>query len=119
MRPHGTWAAEEVHNIPHGSSGRAENPYQALMECAPGDEPELSKQELEPLRAILNDAIDRLSPRDQWIFTALVYRRMSVRALGRELALSKTHIARERDRIMSELRVQLLDAGGMEAFVVA
>lgn len=118
MRPHGTWAAEEVRNIPHGSSGRAENPYQALMECAPGDQPEMSKQELEPLRAILNDAVDTLSPRDQWIFSALVYRKMSVRALGRELALSKTHIARERDRIMGQLRELLLDTGALGDFVV-
>lgn len=89
---------------------RPETAIQALMECAPHDEPDLSLEELLPLRDVLADAIDLcLDGRQRWVFEALVIRGESLRSLGRELALSKTHVARLRDEAISLLRTVLED----------
>ena len=94
----------------NASQHRADRPWQALMECAPGNEPDQSIEELAPLREIIVDVLqDTLNEREQWIFDALFTRRMSLRQLGRELALSKTHIARLRDEIRDKLATALLE----------
>lgn len=106
---------DDVHDPPyrtnprHVSSNkrRPETPIQALMECAPGDEPELSKLELVAVGEALAEAIDALADRDRFIFDCLVIERMSLRALGRLMSLSKTHVHRERNRILAELRSAL------------
>ena len=103
-----------------------ETPFQALMEAAAFDEPETSVAEYLELREVLADAIEALSERDQWIFNAVFVEpgervtnpegfspsdtgHKSLRQVARELGLSKTQIARERDRIIKELQHELMD----------
>ena len=88
---------------------RPDTELQALMESPPGVTPDLARNQLAPLREILADTIhNTLTDRELWIFEALVYRRMSLRRLATELAMSKTHIARLRDHINQKLQEALL-----------
>jgi RNA polymerase sigma factor (sigma-70 family) len=91
------------------SETRPDTALAALMECAPGQEPLASLEELSPLRDILADAIDALSERDRWIVDSLVTARLSLRQLADQLSLSKTHVARIRDEAMAKLRLALQD----------
>lgn len=103
-----------------------DTPYQALMECAPGTEPETSVAEYLQMRDVLADAIEALPDRDQWIFNALFVEpgervtnpqgfspsdtgHKSLRQVAAELGLSKTQVARERDRILGVLQDALVD----------
>jgi RNA polymerase sigma factor (sigma-70 family) len=79
----------------------------ALMECAPGQDPDLSLEELSPLRDILADAVDGLSERDRWIVDSLVTARLSLRQVAEQLSLSKTQVARLRDEALAKLRLAL------------
>jgi DNA-directed RNA polymerase specialized sigma subunit len=109
-----------------------ETPMQALMEAAVGAEPETSSIEMLALREAIVDAIDALSERDQWIFNALFIEpgervtspqgfspsdtgHKSLRQVAAELGLSKTQIARERDRILEELQAALIDNPAVQA----
>jgi hypothetical protein len=83
------------------------NEYDALMRCAPGDEPDATLDSLLPLRDILGDALDLLDERELWIFNSLTTQRLSLRQVGEQLSLSKTHVARLRDEIMAKLRTAL------------
>lgn len=94
--------------VGHGDV-RPDNPWVALMEAMPGQEIETSRDELLPLRDILQDAIEKLTPREQWIFDALTTRRLSIRQLGRELSLSKSQIHREGEAIKMKLRTILIE----------
>lgn len=69
---------------------RPDTPWQALMECKPGDEPELSKVELLPLREIIAEALAGLTPREQWVFERWAIERMSFAEIGRMTNLSKS-----------------------------
>lgn len=89
------------------------NEYEALMSTAPHEEPELSLEELAPLRDWLQDAIDELPPKLRWVFDAYYVRRLSLRELAREIGRSKTQVARLRDEATAELRRLL--AEGKEA----
>jgi len=83
---------------------------QALMEAPPHHEVDMSTEEGLPLREILADAIDTvLSPRERWCFEALVIERQSVRQLGRQLNISKTHVCRVRDQAIQKLALNLQD----------
>jgi hypothetical protein len=53
------------------------------------------------------DAIDGLTEEQHWIFDALFVRRISLRALGRELSIPKTTVARKRDALLQVLREKL------------
>lgn len=105
---------ERIENETHDgavahSETRPENIYQALMQCAPGEEPDTPRDELLPLRDILQDAIDKLTDREQWIFDALFTRRLSLRQLGAELNLSFGHVRRLRDEITEKLQSILIE----------
>lgn len=89
------------------SEWRPVSPLESLMQTAPHSDPATSRQERLPLRDVLADAIDMLSEEERWIFDALFVRRASLRALGRELSLSKTGVARKRDRLLDRLREHL------------
>lgn len=80
---------------------------QALMEATPGHEPDTSKEELLDIGDVIADAISDLPERDRYIFNALVVERVSLRRLAVRLSMSKTHMARERDRICAVLREEL------------
>lgn len=86
---------------------RPETPMQALMEAKPFDEPPTSKVELTDIGDVLAAAVDSLDERDRYLFNALVVERVSLRQLGKRLNLSKTHVARERERITALLRERL------------
>jgi DNA-directed RNA polymerase specialized sigma subunit len=102
------------------SESRPETPIAALMQCAPGEEPEPSLVELAPLRDLLNDTIERvLDDRERWVFDALFARRLSLRVLGDELGLSHTHVARLRDQIREKLATELLKYDEIRKRVVA
>jgi RNA polymerase sigma factor (sigma-70 family) len=73
---------------------RPETRLQAVMEAPHGHEPAESDEDAAELLTVLQDAIEAMDERDRWIFEAVHYRRMSVRQLGRELSLSKTHVHR-------------------------
>lgn len=108
-----TWATNPTERaggavVAH-SDVRPDNEYAALMEAMPGHAIETSRDELLPLRDILQDAIEKLTPREQWIFDALTSRRLSVRQLGRELNLSKSQVHREGDAIKMKLRTALIE----------
>lgn len=82
---------------------RPETAIQALMETAPHDEPVTSMEELADLREVLCDALDKLDDQQRWIVDACVSGRTSLRELGTEINLSKTHIARLRDAAFAQL----------------
>lgn len=83
---------------------------QALMEAAPGCEVQASVEEGLELRDVITDAIDSvLTPRERFVFDALVVERQSVRQLGRQMSISKTHITRIRDAAIRKLAAHLRD----------
>lgn len=82
---------------------RPVNAMAALMECAPGHEPDNSRDELLEQREALNDALDALDARSRFIFDAIVVERRSVREVGRRLSLSKSHIHRMHARSCAAL----------------
>jgi len=91
------------------------DPIQALMECAPGDEPAVSKLELLALREAIADAIDALGERERWIVNALMVERLSLRSVARQLGMSKTFVAWLRDRAIGQLRCTLSNSPAVQA----
>lgn len=91
------------------SETRPRDEYEALMVCAPGDEPETPVSTLLPLRDILADAIERLTPRERWVFDAVTARKQSLRQIADDLAMSKTQIGRIRDDALGKLQFLLED----------
>lgn len=71
---------------------RPDTPLEALMSCAPGEEPDLSKMELLALKEVLADAIDRLDLRHKWVFEQHVIARIPVRTLGVMMGLGKSYV---------------------------
>lgn len=90
-----------------GADPHPENEFEALMRCRPFEDPHTPKDELLPMRDVLQDAIEELSPREQWILDALIVRRVSHRALARELGVSKSLIGYLRDQAVTWLRLRL------------
>lgn len=84
-------------------------PLEALMVAAPGDEPLESTVEqalrLEPVR----DAIEALPAEQRFIVEAVFWRGLSVRAIGRELGLSRMAVHRRKKSALQTLAVQLRD----------
>lgn len=89
------------------SLARPWSPLQALMECAPGQEPDVSRSELLELRESIADAIDGLEPMERFVFNTLIVERRSVRYL--EPYLAKTTACRVRDNAIGKLREALQD----------
>lgn len=63
---------------------------QALMECPPGEEPPSTTASLLHLRDTIQDAIEQLSEREQWVFNAHACERLSFREIGLQLHVGKT-----------------------------
>lgn len=83
---------------------------QALMEASPMWEADSSVEEGLALRDVITDAIDTvLTPRERFVFDALVVERQSIRQLGRQMSISKTHITRIRDNAIRKLAAALAD----------
>lgn len=92
---------------------RPQTPLEALMRCAPGREPDPSVQELIHLRDIIQDAIDKLSPRERWVFDEITTGGASLRSLG----LPKTTVARVRDKAIEKLQEMLLQSEEIREFL--
>jgi hypothetical protein len=73
---------------------------EALMWCAPGQEPETSLMEYVELREALMDAFELLSEKDQWLLNELISARTSLRDMG----IPKTSVARHRDAALGKWR---------------
>ena len=94
----------------HASAfGRAFSPTEALISCAPPEEPEESVLEQLALREALADALDTLEEDDRWLFDMLIVVRLSLRFVGRVIGMPKTTVARRRDKIIADLRDILND----------
>ncbi len=104
FNPHGTPDIERYGPPVAHSQQTPFNIYEALMRSRPHEEAEEAQEELLPLREVLQDAIDNLGERDRWVIDALVVRRISMRALARELGVTKSTIGRWRDKALRELR---------------
>lgn len=79
----------------------------ALMRCAPGEEPSTSSLERIDTAEAVADGVDALEDRERYVIDALFWRQVTLRELARELSLSKTHVARIRDAALAKLRVEL------------
>jgi hypothetical protein len=83
---------------------RPQTPVEALLQCAPGDNPDLSVEELAELRTALADAFDQaLTEEERWVVNATVIARTSLRKMG----VPKTTVARVRDNALEKLRNHL------------
>lgn len=86
---------------------RAETPYEALMSCAPGDEPEQSQLELFAVKEAIADAFDVLTEEEAWVFNGVVSEGLSYRTLARQLNASKSSIFRTKKRAVRKLQQAL------------
>ena len=91
------------------ATGRVTTALEALMQCAPGDEPVAAQDDLYPLREVIEDAIEMLSEREQYIFNAVVVERLSYRALAARLSLSKSQVHRIQLSNVNRLRTILAE----------
>lgn len=87
----------------------AETLFAALMQAAPHEEVGWSKEDLLPLREVIEDAIDRLSERKRWIFNACIVERKPLAAIAADLGLTKSYVHRLRDQAICQLRALLED----------
>ncbi len=82
-----------------------------LMEQAPGFRPrhieQESLEETQFLREAMADAIDALEPESKWLIERLLIEGMSLRNVAMVLGISKTTVARRRDRLRVELMKSL------------
>lgn len=87
----------------------AESEIAALQAAAPHAEPEWSRERLLPMREVIADAIESLSPRERFVFDATVCERRSVRELGRAMSLSKSQVDRIKHQAVAKLAEVLGD----------
>jgi RNA polymerase sigma factor (sigma-70 family) len=80
---------------------------QAVMEAAPGDEPRTSIEELMPLREVLVNVLETLTPREQRIVDLFVVQGLSIRKAAYELGMAKSHVHRLREQVFERLRDEL------------
>ena len=94
---------------------RARNLYawtemEALQRCAPHEEPVIARKEIQWIREMIDEvAEDVLTPRELWIFNSIVIERLSIRRVGVQLRLSKTHVWRIYHQAITKLRQALLE----------
>lgn len=80
---------------------------EALMETAPHDEPALSHQELEPIRAALADALDELDPELRDVFDMNVVWGRSTRAIAATAGVGRMVVRGRLARAKQQLRETL------------
>ena len=85
-----------------------DSPLAALMQAAPGEDPELSLEELQPLREAVADCLDKLEPQDRWVIDALNSERISLQELGDRLGVTKTQAWRLRNKAHENLKEIML-----------
>jgi DNA-directed RNA polymerase specialized sigma subunit len=106
----GNQILEDPKTVQQATSPRAETALEALMQCAPGDEPSAAQGDLYPLREIIQDALeDILTERERFIFDAIVVERVSYRALAERLSLSKSQVHRIQEANRNRLAAHLIN----------
>lgn len=90
------------------SSTRAFDDMQALMECEPFEDPDVSQLSLLPLRDIIADALDELTDEERWMFDAFFVRKLSERQLSAEIQIPKTTLRRRKEKVLDHLRDRLV-----------
>jgi RNA polymerase sigma factor (sigma-70 family) len=80
---------------------------QALMEAVPGETTEDSRASRYDLLYAILDALDSLSEREQYIFAAHTYERLSIRKIAVQLGCSKSAMHRELVGIRNRLQALL------------
>jgi DNA-directed RNA polymerase specialized sigma24 family protein len=92
------------------TNNRAMNDIEAIISLAPGQTPDmLPMSSTHELREALADAVDKLSPEEEWIFNILFIAGLSLRLAGRVLGIPKTTLARRRDAIRLKLLEDLTE----------
>lgn len=98
------FAAEQVVDNSHRSrlaessmiDQRPINEFDALMRCAPGDEPEMAQDELQEIREAVADCMERLSEMDRFVLEAIHSERLSLEALATRMGLDSKNGAWKR-----------------------
>lgn len=105
------WFREIPVEIPTywADSSQPRNEYEALMQCAPHQNPRPSGTERLRARDATAAAFAVLTAEEVWVINALLIERMSLRQLARQLGSTKSTMARIRDRALKKLRNQLQD----------
>lgn len=85
-------------------SGIPENPFQALMETAPGGNVPLSYEEIIDFKEAIIDCIDMLSDQDKFIIDAVTYERITFAELGNRLGVSSVHAWRLHNGALKNLK---------------
>ncbi len=95
------------HNVP-------DDEYEALMVCAPWEEPQQSQEELDVERDLQEMLLSELTPKERTVIELVVYGQMSLSQagvmLGHEcgrLPYSKAGVAKLRDSALAKLRAAL------------
>jgi len=86
---------------------RPQTAMEALMQAAPGDEPEESMEEVQPLREVVAMCIDMLGDQDKFVINAINSERVTLQELGDRLGVSRMHASRLRDAAFDRLRLIL------------
>lgn len=88
-------------------SRRPSSEMEALMQTAPGEEPEPSADELLELREAVAEALASLEPKYQKTIRLLMYEGMSLRDAGETLGYSDVHIMRIRNSAYAKMKQAL------------
>ena len=83
---------------------RPQTEMEALMQAPPGYEPEMSVEEIQPLREVVAQCIDLLSEQDQYVVNAINSERVTLQELGDRLGISRMHASRLRDAAFGRLK---------------
>lgn len=86
---------------------RPETEIQALLEAAPGETPEVSVEEITPIREAVASAVERLEPRLKFVIEAIHNERLSYQQLADRMSISKTHAFRLAREAENRLRRML------------
>lgn len=86
-----------------------DTPMRALMEAAPGCEPQLSQLERMERRDTILDVLDILDTRERFVIEALVFERVSQQNLARRMGLARRTLRDIANKALAKLR-EALDA---------
>lgn len=92
----------------HADGTRPATALEALMRCAPGQEPEESSEELQPFREAVADCLTTLEPQHRFVIEAVDSERLSQRQLAKRMGMSSSNanrlVAQARETVAKLLR---------------
>lgn len=113
----GSWWYQQAYKDPAATSAhpqyfgvdpaREGGAYGALMAAPPFQEPETPQTQLLPLRDLIQDAIDELTPRERWVFDAKCSEQLSYAQVAKQLSIGKTTAYDIYARAVEKLRAAL------------